>query len=80
MLSCPVLHTLVVGNVNLETSLKLETFPLQNAPSYQPSNLELSVSGVGFNVARALQTPRTEVRFASVVGSDTAGSFIRTEI
>ena len=73
-------YTLVVGNVNLETSLKLETFPLENASSYQPYNLELSVSGVGFNLALALQTLGTEVRFASVVGPDTPGRLIRTEL
>lgn len=76
----PVKRALVVGNVNLETSLKLDAFPLENASSYRPHSLELSVSGVGFNVARALETLGTTVRFASVVGPDTAGGFVRAEL
>ncbi len=73
-------HTLVVGNVNLETSLKLAAFPLENASSYQLFNLELSVSGVGFSIAQALQTLGAKVRFASVIGPDTPGRFIRSEL
>ncbi len=73
-------RALVVGNVNLETSLKLDAFPLPNASSYQPGRLELDVSGVGYNVARALQTLGTPVRLASVIGPDSVGSFIRAEL
>ncbi len=76
----PENRVLVVGNVGLETSLKLETFPLENASSYQPYKLDLSVSGVGFNVARALQTLGTEVRLASVVGTGTAGQVVRARL
>lgn len=75
-----VKRALVVGNVGLETSLKLEAFPLPNASSYQPGGLELNVSGVGYNVARALQVLGTPVRFASVIGLDTVGSFTRSEL
>lgn len=70
-------RVLVVGNVNLETALRLDTFPLENASSAQPHRLDVSVSGVGFNLARALQVLGTEVRLASVVGSDTVGDLVR---
>ena len=76
----PNQRALVVGNVGLETSLKLTTFPLPDASSYQPHKLELGVSGVGFNVARALQTLGTDVRLASVVGADTVGDFVRAKL
>ena len=76
----PNQRALVVGNVGLETSLKLTTFPLPDASSYQPHKLELGVSGVGFNVARALQTLGTDVRLASVIGPDTVGDFLRAEL
>ena len=76
----PVKRVLVVGNIGLETSLKLGAFPLPDASSYQPGRLELNVSGVGYNVARALQTLGTPVRLASVVGLDTVGRFIRAEL
>ena len=73
-------RALVVGNVGLETSLKLGAFPLPDASSYQPYNLELGVSGVGFNVAYALQMLGTDVRLASVLGADTVGDFLLTEV
>ena len=76
----PVKRVLVVGNIGLETSLKLGAFPLPDVSSYQPGRLELNVSGVGYNVARALQVLGTPVRFASVVGPDTVGSFVRAEL
>lgn len=70
-------RVLVVGNVNLETALQLDTFPLENASSAQPYRLGVNVSGVDFNVARALQALGTEVRLVSVVGSDTVGDLVR---
>ena len=76
----PNQRALVVGNVGLETSLKLTTFPLPDASSYQPHKLELGVSGVGFNLAGALQTLGTEVRLASVIGPDTVGDFLLAEL
>ena len=73
-------RVLVVGNVNLETSLQLDTFPLPERSSYHPHRMNLSVSGVGFNVARALQVLGTGVRFGSVVGDDEVGAFVRTTL
>lgn len=70
-------RVLVVGNVNLETTLQLETLPLPGGSSYHPNGMNLSVSGVGFNVVCALQVLGTEVRFGSVVGSDEVGAFVR---
>ena len=70
-------RVLVVGNVNLETTLQLEAFPLPEGSSYHPHRMNLSVSGVGFNVARALQVLGTDVRFGSVVGADEVGAFVR---
>ena len=73
-------RALVLGNVGLETSLRLSSFPLENASSYKPYGLELSVSGVGFNLARALQVLGMEVRFATIVGPDTVGRFVQGEL
>jgi len=69
-------RVLVVGNVNLETTLQLGAFPLPGSSSYHPHGIDLNVSGVGFNVARALQVLGTEVRLGSVVGSDEVGAFV----
>jgi len=73
-------RVLVVGNVNLETTLQLEAFPLPERSSYHPHRMNVSVSGVGFNIARALQVLGTEVRFGSVVGSDEVGAFVKATL
>ena len=73
-------RVLVVGNVNVETSLKLEAFPLPETSSYQPSRISVSVSGVGFNLARALQVLGTEVRLASIIGPDEAGALVKATL
>lgn len=73
-------RALVVGNVNMETLLQLDAFPLPNSSSYQPHRLSISVAGVGFNIARALQVLGTEVNFASVVGPDEAGAFVKVTL
>ena len=73
-------RVLVIGNVNLETSLHLDTFPLPSASSYQPNRMDLRVSGVGFNVAHALQNLGAEVHFGSVVGDDEVGAFVRERL
>ena len=73
-------QALVIGNVNLETSLHLDAFPLPDASSYQPNRMDLRVSGVGFNVAHALQALGTPVRFGSVLGTDEVGAFVRTTL
>lgn len=73
-------RALIVGNVTLETSLRLDAFPLPNASSYQPHRMSLSVSGVGFNITRALQVLGTDVRLASVIGPDEAGTFVQATL
>lgn len=76
----PAKRALVVGNVNLETSLRLPAFPLPESSSHRPFGLEFGVSGSGYNVARALQTLGTPVTFSTVVGPDTAGRVVRAEL
>src|SRR5512135_1175884 len=66
---------LVSGLINLETTLRVDRFPIEYAPVRYPFfGVNHSVSGVGYNVARALTTLGDGVRFLSLVGQDPAGN------
>lgn len=68
----------VSGLINLEVTLRVDGFPISYAPVRYPFHgVRSSVSGVGFNVAKALATLGNEVHFASMVGADFAGEFAK---
>lgn len=67
-------HILVSGLINLETTLKCDGFPLDYAPVRYPFfGVHSTISGVGYNLARALTTLGTNVDFLSLIGRDLAG-------
>ncbi|HWG85393.1 MAG TPA: carbohydrate kinase family protein [Deinococcales bacterium] len=73
-------RVLVCGNANLETTLRVESFPLEYAPvHYRPYGVRSRAGGVGLNVACALAALGGEVRLASLIGEDAAGASIRAE-
>lgn len=54
---------LVSGLINIETTLRIEGFPIPYFPVRYPFfGINSSVSGVGYNVAAALTTLGDEVR------------------
>jgi ribokinase len=69
---------LVSGLINIETTLTVEGFPLPYFPvTYPFFGINSSVSGVGYNLARALTTLGNRVNFLSLVGRDLAGEQVR---
>lgn len=69
---------LVSGLINLETTLRVEGFPIPYAPVRFPFfGVNSSVSGVGYNVAKALTTLGDQVRFLSLIGQDAAGTLVQ---
>ncbi len=67
----------VSGLINLETSLNIDHFPLEYSPVHYPFyGIESAVSGVGYNVARALVMLENRVRFASYAGNDHTGRLV----
>ena len=71
----------VSGLINLEVTLRVDGFPIPYSPVRYPFHgVRSSVSGVGFNVAKALATLGDEVRFASMVGGDFAGEFAKAAL
>jgi ribokinase len=67
----------VSGLINIETTIQIESFPLVYTPVRYPFfGISSTVSGVGYNVAKALTTLGDTVRFAALIGRDPAGELI----
>jgi len=71
---------LVAGSINIETTVPVEGFPIPYAPVRFAAGIASAVSGVGWNVARALHTLGSEVVFLGLAGSDAAGRLVRDEV
>jgi ribokinase len=72
---------LVSGLINIETTLKVEGFPIPYFPVRYPFHgVNSSVSGVGFNIAKALTTLGEEVSFLSIIGADMAAQQVRAAL
>lgn len=71
---------LVAGSINIETSVPVEGFPLPYTPVRYTPGIGSAVSGVGWNVARALHALGSEVVFLGLVGRDPAGAAVREEV
>ena len=68
----------VAGLVNVETTVAIDGFPLDYFPVRYPFyGLHTAVSGVGWNIARALTTLGNSVDFASLIGGDQNGQLAR---
>lgn len=72
---------LVSGLVNTETTAAVRGFPIQYYPiDYPFFGIDTSVSGVAYNLAKALKTLGDEVTLCSMVGDDFAAAYIREEL
>ena len=75
------MHILVSGLVNTETTAEVRGFPIQYYPiDYTFFGVNTAVSGVAFNIAKALKTLGDEVRLASMTGSDFAAAYLRNSL
>lgn len=69
---------LVAGLINIEITLRIESFPIHYNPvNYPFFGVNSSVSGVGYNVAKALTVLGDNVSFLSLTGKDPARTLIR---
>lgn len=72
---------LVAGLINLETTLRVEAFPVAYRPVDSPFfSIGASVSGVGYNVSKALAVLGNQVDFLSLIGDDSAGMLVRSAL
>lgn len=69
---------LVSGLLNTETTTAVRGFPIHYYPiDYPFFGIHTAVSGVAFNIAKALRTLGDEVRLTSMVGMDFPAAYIR---
>ncbi|OQY42959.1 MAG: carbohydrate kinase family protein [Anaerolineaceae bacterium 4572_78] len=69
---------LVAGLINIETTLQIEMFPLNYNPANYPFfGINTSVSGVGYNVAKALTVLGHQVKFLSAIGTGMHAQLVR---
>ncbi len=74
-------NILVSGLINIETTLKVESFPLTYEPVRYPFfGINSTVSGVGYNVAKALSILGDDVVLLSLIGDDLAGKQVRLSL
>lgn len=72
---------LVSGLINLETTLKISGFPvIYNSVNYPFFGIHNTVSGVGYNVAKAMTALGNNVRFASLIGQDDTANLVLTTL
>ena len=68
----------VSGLLNIETTLKVDSFPIAYSPIEYPFyGLNTSISGVGYNIAKALTTLGENISLFSVIGEDGHGFLIK---
>lgn len=72
---------LISGLINIETTLKVEEFPVHYHPVRYPFfGVRSTVSGVGYNLAKALTTLGDSVHFLSMIGRDPNGTLVRNAL
>lgn len=68
---------LVSGLINIETTVTVDGFPIAYTPVRYPFfGVNSTVSGVGYNVAKALVTLGNDVHFLSLIGRDPLGRLV----
>lgn len=71
----------VSGLINIETTLKIRKFPINYYPiDYPFFGIKSNVSGVAYNVAKALMTLDNEIQIVSFIGEDEEGKRILSKL
>lgn len=74
-------HIIVAGMINIETTLRVDGFPLEYHPQHFPFfGVRTTVSGVGYNVARSLNTLGDRVDLLSLIGNDLPGQLVHMDL
>jgi ribokinase len=71
----------VSGLINIETTLQVDSFPIHYLPVRYPFfGVNSTVSGVGYNIARALSALGDSVSLLSIIGKDSGGNLALQEL
>ncbi len=74
------MRALVAGTLNTETSVPVESFPLDYHSTRFVEEIRTVVSGVGWNVATALHVLGDDVRLLAFCGDDSPGRLARETV
>ena len=71
----------VAGLVNVETTVKIDSFPIKYTPINFPFfGIQSQASGVGLNIGKALTTLGDDVKLLSLIGKDSAGVIVKNSL
>lgn len=71
----------VAGLVNVETTVKIDSFPIEYSSIHFPFfGVQSQASGVGLNVGKALTTLGDEVKLLSMIGNDPSGVIVENTL
>ncbi|MCI1476951.1 MAG: carbohydrate kinase family protein [Clostridium beijerinckii] len=71
----------IAGLVNVETTVKIDSFPIEYTPiDFQFFGIDSKASGVGLNIGKALTTLGDEVILLSMIGRDPSGMIAKREL
>ena len=74
-------NILISGLVNTETTVRVRQFPIEYYPiDYPFFGVNTAVSGVGYNISKALRTLGDDVKLFAMTGDDFAAGYIRREL
>jgi len=74
-------NILVSGHITIETTVKIERFPIEYSPiEYKFNGVNSTVSGVGYNIAKALKTLGGNPTLFSIIGNDIYQNIVKHEI
>ena len=72
---------LVSGLINTETTVKVRKFPIEYYPiDYPFFGINTRVSGVAYNVAKALKSLGDDVSLVTMTGDDFSADYIKSEV
>ena len=75
------MNILVSGLLNIETTVSVDGFPVQYNPvNYRFFGISSNVSGVGFNLAKALSTLGDTVSVVSFLGNDVEADIVLAQL
>jgi ribokinase len=74
-------NILVCGLTNIETTLKIDGFPIDYSPiEYKFFGVNSSVSGAGYNIVKALKTLGNTPYFFTIIGNDVYKNIIFNDL
>jgi ribokinase len=74
-------NILVAGLTNIETTVKVDKFPIEYSPvDYKFYGVNSSISGVGYNIVKALKTLGDSPLYFSIIGNDMYKEIILNEL